>query len=948
MRLFSYFSFLILTIFPHGHIFSSSISLEGEWRFRLDPMSQGLRERWFEQELTERVVLPGTTDLNGKGFALDRKTMTYLMEHSGRATEVQVLRTQWPGTHLASRADEAGHLVREMYYVGHAWYQREIEIPEEWADMRIRLRLERVLWKSTVWLDDRKVGEYDSLVKAHIYELGRLTPGTHRLTIRVDNGMVHNIGILGHSYGPETQTRWNGIVGAIELTANPQISLDRLQIFAASDRKSIRLQVDVENLSNSSAKASLVLEVRQEGRKDIRVHRKFSLSLPAGRLSFDHDLSIDGSIETWDEFNPVRYELTARIESNLGRHEITSSFGFRHIERTGRGILLNGRRIFLRGIVDCAVFPKTGHPPTTLEEWMTILGRVKAYGFNHVRFHTWCPPEAAFEAADRLGLYLAPETPFWVDNWTVATSSYPKLLGSDPEVVEYIRNECHRISEAYGNHPSFTFFSIGNEFGTSSDWKLVDQLLSELKERDPRRLYSATTARLTVAADDYWVTHSTGTQRTRGIGPPHTDWDFTGAVKSVQLPIIAHETGQRPVFPEFDALLPKFTGPLKPLNLIRLKRVLESSGRTPQVSDFTEASARFQYVQYKAEHEALHRTRELAGYQLLMLNDFTGQSEALVGILDPFWEEKGVVQLEEIRQWNAPSVLLARFPRYIWSDQEVFSAEVELSHFGPFPLKDVEVFWSLISDSGQALAQGRLEPVDVPIGALTRCGELTVPLVEGSGPAALTLRVATESITNQWPIWVYPASAAGSLRRDILTFDYFDEAVRNALSDGKDILFLGQGVENEKAARTGFASVYWSAGWWGNKHSSLGLLCNPAHPALALFPTAGHSDWQWYELTRNATTFLLDELPNDFRPIIQKVPDFHYSSPLGQLLEARAGSGRILICGYDLKTNLEERPTARQFRKSLIQYMESADFRPRHSLSFDQLNRLLANRELER
>ena len=177
-----------------------------------------------------------------------------------------------------------------------------------------------------------------------------------------------------------------------------------------------------------------------------------------------------------------------------------------------------------------------------------------------------------------------------MDNWTVKTASYPKLLGYDSEVVDFVRNEISRISTAYGNHPSFALFAIGNEFGMDSDWGLVNELLTEIKDRDPRRLYTATGARKIVAADDYWVTHSTaqartratgqttGQARVRGLGPPHTLWDFSEALDGIELPIVAHETGQRVVFPDLAALIPKFTGPLHPYNLVRLQEGLKRSG----------------------------------------------------------------------------------------------------------------------------------------------------------------------------------------------------------------------------------------------------------------------------------------------------------------------------------------------------------------------------------
>ena len=64
---------------------------------------------------------------------------------------------------------------------------------------------------------------------------------------------------------------------------------------------------------------------------------------------------------------------------------------------------INGRPIFLRGTLECAIFPRTGYPSTSTKEWTRIFSTIKAHGLNHVRFHSWCPPEAAFIAADKVG-----------------------------------------------------------------------------------------------------------------------------------------------------------------------------------------------------------------------------------------------------------------------------------------------------------------------------------------------------------------------------------------------------------------------------------------------------------------------------------------------------------------------------------------------------------------
>jgi beta-galactosidase len=285
-------------------------------------------------------------------------------------------------------------------------------------------------------------------------------------------------------------------------------------------------------------------------------------------------------------------------DAAAGPDEAIAWFGFRHVDHKGSTLRINGRTVFLRGTLDCCVYPETGHPPMTQGAWERVLGVVKQYGFNHVRFHTWCPPDAAFEAADRLGLYLQPETPAWIDDWGVETVTRPRGIGRDPEVVAFLRAELRRVCAAYGNHPSFVMLAIGNEFGfKNTDWACVNEMVQEIKLADPRRLYSGCTARKHLPADDYWVTHDSGAA-TRGLGPAHTDWDLAKAAAASPVPVIAHETGQRPVFPDYERLLPAFTGPLAPLNPERYRRVLQASRMERQAREFVRTSALFQLAHH--------------------------------------------------------------------------------------------------------------------------------------------------------------------------------------------------------------------------------------------------------------------------------------------------------------------------------------------------------------
>jgi beta-galactosidase len=913
---------------------SDTINVAGEWRLRLDAEDQGVKANWPSAPLAgrDRIALPNTTDRAGFGFALDTHTMLH--------TAPFPVTTRFPGVKEPVRADEHGYLVRRHLFVGPAWYEREVEIPEAWKDRPVALRLERALWKTEVWMDGRRAGEGDSLVAEHRHELGPLDPGRHRLTIRVDNRMVHNLSTITHAYGPETQSRWNGLIGAMTLEVVNTLSVRSVAAFPAADRSSVRVVLHLANAEARLVSGSVNVGLFTETGDRPLVETAAVLDCPAGLSTHEVVLQLAQPAQAWDEFQPARYRVRTTLESGTGpRSDTRIVFGFRQVERVGQEIRVNGRRVFLRGTLDCAVYPRTGHPPMTLPEWERVLGVVREYGFNHVRFHTWCPPDAAFEAADRLGVYLQPEAPAWVDDWGTGTVTRPPAIGRDPEVTAFLRAELRRMSESYGNHPSFLLCAIGNEFGMQqTDWERVNAMVEEIKTLDPRRLYTGCGARQHLAADDFWFTHDSGAS-TRGVGPAHTDWDFGKAVEMSPVPVIAHETGQRPVFPDYDTLLPKFTGPLLPLNLERHRRTLFASGLEGQMKDFVKASARFQLTQYKAEHEAMLRTRGSAGYQLLMLNDFTGQSEALVGILDPFGETKGVVTAADVRAWNAPTVVLARFPKFVWTTDETFAARLEVAHYGASDLPSSPVQWSLNTRNGTEIGCGEHEAKAVPAGGVSDLGGLALPLDRIREPAALTLSVRFAGAENRWNLWAYPVSPEEPEPAGVRVTDTLDDAARQTLEAGGKVLLLAQGLKNPYAAQTGFESVYWSAGWWGNKFSSLGVMCDPEHPALADFPSEGWGDWQWRDLCAGATTIDLEGAPAGFRPIVQPVPDFHFNTLLAHVFEAKVAHGSLLVCGYDLTRNLDRRPAARQFRRSLLRYVGSAAFRPARELPWPWIER---------
>jgi hypothetical protein len=642
---------------------------------------------------------------------------------------------------------------------------------------------------------------------------------------------------------------------------------------------------------------------------------------------------------TWDEFDPFLSQLELTLTAGQWKDSVRQECGVRDIGTRNRQFVLNGRPTFLRGTLECNIFPLTGYPPTGLTDWERLFRIARSYGLNHIRFHSACPPEAAFVAADRAGFLLHIELPVWT-----------KVKG-DPKTMEYMRAEGHRILKTYGNHPSFTMMCLGNEF--TDDFKFLDQLIAEFKSSDPRRLYTFSadhTGRGPTPSSDYYVG-----QKTKAGGPmrihgsrfadtaPSTDFDFSKHIGQILVPTVAHELGQWVTYPDFNEIS-SYTGVLKPRNLEVFRDQLADHGMMDQAGDFQQASGKFAWLLYKEEIETALRTPSYGGVQLLQLQDFPGQGEALVGLLDSFWQSKGIMTPEQFREFTSETVPLLRFSKYTWTAGEVFTAKAELAHYGPKDLPRTMASWSVRNDSGAQIASGRLPFGGAKVGSVTPLGEIRVPLaaIQGATHLRISLAVQGTHARNEWEIWVYPKTVETAAPADVTIVHAYDDTARKTLASGGKVLLLWpvQRASSNTFA-TQFLPVFWSLTWFKGQSGTLGILCDPKHPALSEFPTGPHSNYQWWDITQPSRVFILDDTPAGFRPIVQVIDDFHRNHKLGAVFEAQVGAGRLVVCSLDLESDLDRRPAARQLRHSLLDYMHGTGFQPTAALDAAVVEKLL-------
>ncbi len=894
------------------------------------------------------INLPGTTDTNRKGNALQKK-------------------------------DETTHLSRLYSYVGELSYTREITIPAEWKKKTILLHMERT--KATkVLVDGIDRGANNNISTEQIYDLTEfLQPGKHTLTIQVDNtdkNVPPQLLSNSHAYTEDTQTNWNGIIGDFYLEALNQLYISRIQIKTIPISKAFEADITItgtakKNFTVSAVLASLGSDVGVVIMENIiKKDKNDSRHLV---LKFQND-----SLKLWDERNPNLYRLIVTVDG-FDTKEV--DFGLCDFRNEGTQFSVNGHKTFLRGKHDACVFPYTGHVPMDLVAWRRYLQICKGYGINHIRFHSWCPPEAAFMAADIEGVYLQPELPFWGE-----------FKRDDNKLMTFLHKEGSNILLQYGHHPSFVMFALGNEL--RGDIPTMKKFTDDYRRLAPSKLFTFGSNYYLgyqgwKEGMDFFVTCRNGGEKwgsfnthTRGSFSfadafdggminhfyPNSSLNFDEAVDKCPVPIISHESGQFQTYPDYNEIK-KYTGVLYPYNMEIFRSRLEKAGMPDQAEAFHRASGHWSVQLYKADIEMDLRTRGMAGFQLLDIQDYPGQGSAYVGILDAFMESKGITTPQEWRQWCNDVVPLAVMPKFCYTNDEQLKAKIQIANYGQESLEGKTLHCCIVSS-------------DKEKNKYTVCGtgiviEKSFTLTAGNGlldvgtfdidlskleflkdPEKLTLYSFIEDTDyeNSWPVWIYPAGTNPD-SKGITVCNQLTPEIQKKLANGAKVLFMPDSTINHQPLTINpqlllgglFQTDYWNYRMFktiseNNKKpvspGTLGILTNPEHSVFSQFPTEEHTSWQWFPILKNAHPFILDNTPAQYRPIVQVIDNIERNHKLGLIFEFRVGRGSLLVCMSPLH-QLQQYPEARQLYASLLQYMKSDTFTPKTAISSEELQHLL-------
>lgn len=919
------------------------LDLAGRWSYALDPDDKGVKEEWFRKAFQSGLNLPGSLSSNGIGDEITLNTpWTGQIVDSSYFKDPEYAEYRVPGN-----IKIPFWLQPLKYYKGAAWYQKEIEIPSDWNNKSVVLILERCHWESSVWIDENYIGFRNSLGAPHSYEmLTGITPGRHKISIRIDNRIKDiDPGYNSHSVSDHTQSNWNGIIGKMLLEAHPLVNIKEIQVHPDVSQNMANIRLTINNTTKHKVQPTLSISITGN---DTVIKNVEVVSLELNENKVDINISMGPNAKLWDEFNPDLYQLKVELsEPDSDSRDIKSvSFGMRSFRVNGNQILINGRPVFLRGTLECAIFPQTGFPPMEKDEWLRIFRICKSYGLNHVRFHSWCPPEAAFAAADQTGLYLQIECSSWAN-------SSSSTIGDGKPIDQFIYEESKDIVRAYGNHPSFCMMAYGNEPAGANQAKYLGDFINYWKELDKRRIYTSGGGWPIIPESDYLSSPDPriqgwgqGLQSIINASPPASDFDWGSMISKFDRPVVSHEIGQWCAYPDFREINRK-DAVLKARNFEIFQQSLSRQGMEHLADSFLLASGKLQSLCYKADIEAALRTPNFGGFQLLDLHDFPGQGTALVGVLNAFWEEKGYITSEEYSKFCNSTVPLARFNKFVYLKSEQLSLPLEVAHFGKSPLKDCIPEWSIKDTDGKTIQSGKLPVTNIQVGNAIPIGEIAIPLLSFQSPSRYKFELKIRNFVNDWDFWVYPDNVELIKNESsVRVVQEIDEDLISFLEAGGTALISVPAGRLNKAfggdIKTGFSTIFWNTAWTnGQPPHTLGILCNPQHPAFKQFPTEFHSNYQWWDAMNHAQAIELKRFKNTHDPIVRIIDDWFTNRPLALLMEGKVGKGKVLITGIDLFKDVSSRIEAKQLIYSLKQYMSGADFNPASEIYPSELLQLL-------
>lgn len=927
---------------------------------------------------TYEMQLPGTLDENKIGYKDTGANQWHPDASLGSEKEI-----------FAGTTEIATRFTRKYTYEGPAYIKRRITyLPQR--DKRIFIEVERARYLKLL-IDGKEVPHFyngqlqtviaKSALKAdrpselpasistpHIFEVTGLLHGEHEITFISDNsypGMPRDAILYSSAATDETQTNWNGLLGYIRLREENSVFLSAIRVYPKKNTVTVKAVVEANGPYYG------ILSITSDALSE---RAQVSVSLPSSRSTeviLEH-LKLKEDIRRWDIYEGNLYQLTAVLEADSERRtdadpEIhtepvarkTVEFGVRDFGGNENGKLaINGRPVFLRCETNCAVFPETGYSPMEVDRWIEILQIYKSYGVNCVRFHSHCPPEAAFIAADRMGMLIQPELSHW----------NPKDAFESEESYRYYTAELVQILHTLANHPSFVMMTLGNELHASEKGhSRMEELLALAKSVDSSRLYTdASNAHYgeigCEETGDFYTSMRYYEEDLRGTSDgmrgflnqcyPNAKHNYDKAMEHLretyQKPVFGFEVGQFEVLPDFEEL-ESFHGITDPANIRIIQEHVEAAGLSENWKKYVEATGELSRICYREEIEAALRTEQFSGISLLGLQDFPGQGTALVGMLNSHLQPKpyAFAEPERFQAFFRAQLPLVLLEKYTYENTEVLKARMKVANYGKQEIRGslryelVEKYLVNCEKKERICLSGKIEKeITCPVGHLTDAGIVEIPLQGIEKATRLDLNISIGETSNQYPIWVYPR-VEPVCPGEIYETAKFDEKTKAVLEKGGTVYLTPPSTKEAlvSSIQAQFSTDFWSVGTFPHQEGGMGQYIDMAHPIFENFPTDFHTDWQWWPMAVQRAVIL----PKQYQAIVAEMDSYAYLRPMAQLLECRCGNGKLLFSSMGLQ-DLQQYPEARALLSAIYTYLVSDRFSPEQEIEQEVIEHLLAEK----
>lgn len=888
------------------------IDLDGQWQFRLDPQNAGLTNRWYagNGNFPDTINVPGAWQEQGFG-------------------------------------KPSGNLRHD--YAGAAWYRKSVSIPASWSHRIIWLRVGGAHRSATLFVNGTKIGTHHGFSAPFSFDITSAvhTGSANDIVFRIENPPV-KIDVSPDKQEPLLPTgmlnyigNWGGFYGDVYLESTDRSWIESTRISSDVAQKLLTVAVQLETAGPNSAPITVHVSAHSTSKSSKPVQ------LTAGKAQ---ETTVQLEIPDAPLWSPEHPNLiTASIEILQNGKEVDRKderFGFRTIETRGNKLLLNGRPIYLRAYGDDNIEVLTGFPPASRAVYVKRLSLAKSFGFNAVRYHSMVPAQELFEAADEVGMLIMAELP----------AAYTQYFFAHRD---YLRDELQSVLLADRNHPSLLSLAFGNEFN-----------LHWLKSDADRQTFTEAIARFYKAAKQ--LAPSTLILSNDGFDLRPTDMVSLSRGGAPDRPTVRHEFGDYYCSLPDISLIDKFTGVLIPDWLKAKQAWVDKNSLRDVYPEYLRNSQRLQQLGRKYQIERVRENKDVSGYDYWLIVDYpggTGEGDSWEeGWFDYFWKPKGITP-EQGRELNTPVLLMIGNDvedRTMWTD-EPKHVPIRLSNFGPGPIENATLSWSLRDESKQ-LASGDLRNISVRDADVAEIGEIVLDASSLRDAAklelALTLRSEQGTYQNHWNFWAYPrlrntAKSIGvisdikwaGLRRvypwigtdtkhlkpaDLLITDDLGAKAMKHLGDGGRVwLLLRESLDHRGAS------------FFPGSGGALGTLVHN-HPALAGSPHEDFCDLQFYNMLQGAYPLPIDRWPAPLAPIVggirttsQFLSKTKHLSRVAYAVEANAGGGKLLVTTLRLHENFDEAfPAAMTLFDGFLQYATGPDFKPSVDLPPDDLQRL--------